>query len=70
MFVPNEIVNLIFTYVEKNRIGILFINPIIGWNTYLRHYYGEDEAFAFYHYYFSRYKTVYSKTTITFPLTK
>jgi hypothetical protein len=57
--IPNEILNLIFMYVEKNRIGILFINPIIAWKKYLRHY-CEDEPMQFHCYYVSIYNTVYS----------
>ena len=73
--IPNEILNLIFAYVEKNKVGTLFINPIMTWKTYLRHFYagdGEGGGEIFYKYYFSRYKTVYSKkTTIrTLPLRK
>ena len=34
--IPNEILNLIFAYVEKNKVGILFINSIISWkNIYI-----------------------------------
>ena len=77
MLIPNEILNLIFMYVEKNKIGILFINPIITWKRYLRHY-CEDEPLQFHRYYCSRYNTVYSKrefrtttkTTTSFPLSK
>ena len=65
--IPNEILNLIFAYVEKNKVGILFINPIISWKKYLYHYcdFEEDEekeGLAFHIYYFSMYRTVYSKT--------
>jgi len=68
MFViPNEILNLIFSYVERNKVGTLFINPIMTWKTYLRHFYagGDGDGLVFYKYYFSRYKTVYSKKTVT-----
>lgn len=72
MIIPNEILNLIFKYVEKNKVGLLFINPIIGWKRYVSHYCGENDALPFHSYYFSRYRTVYSKTTATiaFPLRK
>ena len=59
--IPNEILNLIFMYVEKNRIGILFINPIISWKKYLRHYCGEKEGLPFHTYYCFIYKSVYLK---------
>lgn len=70
--IPNEILNLIFAYVEKNKVGILFINPIISWKRYLHHYCDFEEEtehrLSFHIYYFSRYRTVYSKTS--FPLSK